>query len=62
MEIIKNFLVYVIAFALAMFALSSLNFEKLIKKNKVVEAQLLYILLAMALGYLVSNFIQRIIF
>ena len=44
MEIIKNFLVYVIAFALAMFALSSLNFEKLIKKNKVVEAQLLYIL------------------
>ena len=32
MEIIKNFLVYVIAFALAMFALSSLNFEKLIKK------------------------------
>ena len=62
MEIIKNFLVYVIAFALAMFALSSLNFEKLIKKNKVVEAQLLYILLAMALGYLVDNFIQRIIF
>ena len=57
MEIIKNFLVYVIAFAL-----SSLNFEKLIKKNKVVEAQLLYILLAMALGYLVANFIQRIIF
>ena len=57
MEIIKNFLVYVIAFALAMFALSSLNFEKLIKKNKVVEAQLLYILLAMALGYLVANFI-----
>ena len=33
MEIIKNFLVYVIAFALAMFALSSLNFEKLIKKT-----------------------------
>ena len=62
MEIIKNFLVYVIAFALAMFTLSSLNFEKLIKKNKVVEAQLLYILLAMALGYLVANFIQRIIF
>lgn len=62
MEIIKNFLVYVIAFALAMFALSSLNFEKLIKKNKVVEAQLLYILLAMALGYLVANFIQAIIF
>ena len=62
MEIIKNFLVYVIAFALAMFALSSLNFEKLIKKNKVVEAQLLYIPLAMALGYLVSNFIQKIIF
>ena len=62
MEIIKNFLVYVIAFALAMFALSSLNFEKLIKKNKVVEAQLLYILLARALGYLVATFIQRIIF
>ena len=36
--------------------------EKLIKKNKVVEAQLLYILLAMALGYLVANFIQKIIF
>lgn len=62
MDSLKSFLVYVIAFALAMFALSSLNFEKLIKKNKVVEAQLLYILLAMALGYLVANFIQAIIF
>ena len=58
---IKNFLIYLISFTLAMFALQSVNYEKFIKKGKVIEAQLLYILIAMALGYLIAQFVQGII-
>lgn len=58
---IKNFLIYVFAFSLAMYALQSVNYEKFIKKGRVVEAQLLYILIAMALGYLIAQFILGII-
>lgn len=58
---IKNFLIYVMAFSLAMYALQSVNYEKFIKKDRIVEAQLLYILIAMALGYLIAQFILGII-
>ena len=58
---IKNFLIYLISFTLAMFALQSVNYEKFIKKGRVIEAQLLYILIAMALGYLIAQFVQGII-
>ncbi len=61
LNFIKNFLIYIISFTLAMFALQSVNYEKFIKKGRVIEAQLLYILIAMALGYLIAQFIQEII-
>lgn len=61
LNFIKNFLIYIISFTLAMFALQSVNYEKFIKKGRVIEAQLLYILIAMALGYLIAQFIQGII-
>ncbi len=61
LNFIKNFLIYIISFTLAMFALQSVNYEKFIKKGRVIEAQLLYILIAMALGYLIAQFVQGII-
>lgn len=48
---------YVICFLLTSFALSGVNFDNFIKKNKVIEARVLVILLTCAIGYLVTNFI-----
>ncbi|WAA12162.1 DUF1146 family protein [Fervidibacillus halotolerans] len=41
---------------LAWWALQSLQFEKFLRKNRVAQARLLYILLAIAIGSTVSNF------
>lgn len=49
--------IYVISVMLSIFALSGINFEKFIRKNKIIETRILVILLGFALGYLVSNFI-----
>ena len=49
--------VYIIAVLLSIFALSSINFEKIIKRNRLIETKILVIVLGFALGYLVSNFI-----
>lgn len=43
-------------FAVTWWALQALNFEKLLRANKVVQARMLYILLTVAIGSLVSNF------
>lgn len=42
--------------AIAWWALQSLNFEKLIRGNHVFQARLLFILLAIVIGSIVSNF------
>lgn len=44
-------------FALSLWALDALNFNKLIKSNKVMQAQVLYLFLAMALTALVVQFL-----
>jgi uncharacterized integral membrane protein (TIGR02327 family) len=41
----------------SIFALSGINYEKFIKKNKIYETRFLVILLSLALGYLVGSFI-----
>ena len=45
-----------------MFGLSALDFNKLIKKNKVNEARVLYIVLAMIITYLLGSFLMDIIY
>ena len=49
--------VYVITFMASLFSISGLNYEKLIKKNKVIETKILIVLLSMAISYLTTNFI-----
>jgi len=44
-------------FALSLWALDALNFNKLLKTNRVTQAQLLYLLMAMALSALVVQFL-----
>ena len=39
------------------FALSGINFEKFIKKNRIWETRILVLLLSLALGYITAKFI-----
>ena len=52
---------YVFFVLLSAFALSGLNIEKFIKKNKILETKALLIILSFALGYIVTNFIMEFI-
>lgn len=49
--------VYIISICLSMYGLSCLHFEQWIKKGKVREFYVLYIVLSVALGYLFASFI-----
>ncbi len=42
---------------LSIFILSGINFEKFMKKNKIVEARLLVMTLSFAMSYLLTNFV-----
>ena len=55
-------LVYLLCFVFSMYGLSALNFNKLLKANKVSAAWILYFLMAFALTYLVANFLMNIIY
>lgn len=54
-----NYKVYLYAIFLfvSIFALSGINFEKFMKRNKVLEARLLIFILSFALSYMLTNFI-----
>jgi uncharacterized membrane protein YwzB len=49
--------VYLIAFAVSLYALDALNFNAMLRKNKVVQAQILFVLFAMGLAALVAQFL-----
>lgn len=50
-------LVYVFSIMLSIYALSALNFEKLIKRDKIIETRVLVLVLSLILGNLLTNFI-----
>lgn len=54
-----NYKVYLYVFftLLSAYALSGINFDKIIKKNKALEARIIVMLLSFISGYLVTNFI-----
>ena len=49
--------IYVISVLLSAYALSGINFDNFIKKNKALEARVLVVILSLSLGYLITNFI-----
>lgn len=59
---ILQVIVYILSYVLAMYGLSALNFEKFIRSGKVQEARVLYVLLAMALAYLVGSLLMSVIY
>lgn len=50
-------LVYVFNIMLCIFSLSGINFEKLIKRDRVWETRILVMVLSLVLAYLLTNFI-----
>ena len=54
-----NYKVYLYAVFLfvSIFTLSGINFEKFMKKDKVIEARLLILILAFITSYLLTNFV-----
>lgn len=52
---------YFICTLLSVFALSGVNFDKIMKKNKIWEARVLVLVLSLALGYILTNFITAFI-
>ncbi len=56
---IMNYKIYLYAIFvfLSIFILSGINFEKFMKKNKVIEAKLLVMTLSCAMSYLLTNFV-----
>jgi uncharacterized integral membrane protein (TIGR02327 family) len=55
-QALVSIVIHLMFIALAWWGLHALNFEKLLRKNHVVQARVLYILLAIVLGSTVSNF------
>ena len=56
---IMNYKVYLYAIFLfvSIFALSGINFEKFMKKGKVIEIRFLIMVLSFALSYMLTNFV-----
>lgn len=52
-----SMLIHLVVFALTFWALQSIQLDKLLKKNRVAQGRLLYILLTIAIGSAVSRFL-----
>ncbi|MFB7157065.1 MULTISPECIES: DUF1146 family protein [unclassified Lysinibacillus] len=59
-EALIGILSHIFFIAITFYALQAFMLEKLFKKNKVFQVQLIYILLSIAVGSAVSNFFLQI--
>jgi len=59
-EALMGILSHLFFIAITFYALQAFMLEKLFKKNKVFQIQLIYILLSIAIGTAVSNFFLQI--
>ena len=55
-EALISIISHLVFMAVAFWALQALNFEKFLRANHVFQARLLYILLTIVIGSVVSNF------
>ncbi len=58
---VRDLLIYFVFFALSLYALSAIDFARFMKRGRVKEIQILYILLSMALAFLAGSFLIGII-
>ena len=55
-QALLSMIVHLCFIAVTWWALQALNFQKLLRSNAVLQARVLYILLTIAIGSVVSNF------
>ncbi len=61
MEHIMDYKIYLYIFfsMLSAFALSGINYEKIIRKNRIWETRVLVLILSLILGYLLTQFVSE---
>jgi uncharacterized integral membrane protein (TIGR02327 family) len=60
MNPVVELMLYFVFFAISLYGLNSVNFSKLLYPTKIKQAQVLVILLAMALAYLSMQFLLNL--
>lgn len=50
-------IIYILVSILVIWTLDSININKIFKKNKILQARVFYLLLALSFIYLITNFI-----
>ena len=53
----SKYFIYILVGILVIWSFDSLNINSLFKKNRVLQARVLYFMLALSMTYLVTNFI-----
>lgn len=54
--------IYLLAFVVTWYAMDAVDYEKILKKGHVAQAQVLYFLIVMALSYLAGSFILAFLY
>ncbi len=57
-----KFVIYLFVIPLVIYAVDSINFNGIFKKNKVYQARVFYILLVFGLSYMISNFMYDFLY
>jgi len=57
---IIKLVIFLSSFAISMYALGALNYEKFLRKGKTMQAQVLFLIVAMALAWMMGEFIINI--
>lgn len=52
--------IHLVCFGVAFYALQALDFNRFLKQGRTVQGQLLYVAIAMALGYLMAQFLMKL--
>ncbi|MDX8363715.1 DUF1146 family protein [Cytobacillus sp. IB215665] len=61
-DALVSILSHLIFITITWWALQSLNYEKIFKKNRVIQARTLFILITIAIGSTISNFFLDYLF
>ncbi len=61
-QFLARSLIYIACFMVSWFGMSAVDYEKILKKGHVREAQVLYFLIVIALAYLCAQFILGFIY
>ena len=58
---ISKIIIYLICFVVSLFGLSAFDFNRIIKKNNIAQAWVLYFIIALVLTYILGQFMFSII-